>query len=92
MNKINNKLLKEDYKKTDYPDLEKLPDHNKIKHFVYVLINKPRWFIENLYEKYLLKDKIELEKIKLKLQQKEIELNILKIQLEEVKLNIQKKY
>ena len=92
MNKIDNKILKEDYKKTDYPDLEKLPDHSNLKHFVYVLLNKPRWFIENLYEKYLLKDKIELEKIKLKLQQKEIELNILKIQLEEFKLKLLTKY
>ena len=42
-------------RKTDYPDLERSPDVNKLKHFVYVLLNKPRWFIENLYEKYLLK-------------------------------------
>ena len=79
-------------RKTDYPDLERLPDVNKLKHFVYVLLNKPRWFIENLYEKYLLKDKIELEETKLKLQQKEIELNILKIQFEEFKLKILTKY
>ena len=79
-------------RKTDYPDLEKLPNHNHLKHFVYVLLNKPIWFVENLYEKYFLKDKIELEETKLKLQQKEIELNILKIQLEEFKLKILKKY
>ncbi len=79
-------------RKTDYPDLERLPDVNKLKHFVYVLLNKPRWFIENLYEKYLLKDKIELEETKLKLQQKEIELYILKIQLKELKLKILTKY
>ena len=54
---MNNKTLKEDCKKTDYPDLEKLPDHNELKHFVYVLLNKPRWFIEDLYEKYFLKQK-----------------------------------
>jgi len=89
---MNNKTLKEDCKKTDYPDLEKLPDHNKLKHFVYVLLNKPRWFIEDLYEKYLLKDKIELEQTKLKLQQKEIELTILKIQFEKLKFNILTKY
>lgn len=89
---MNNKTLKEDCKKTDYPDLEKLPDHNKLKHFVYALLNKPRWFIEDLYEKYLLKDKIELEQTKLKLQQKEIELTILKIQFEKLKFNILTKY
>ena len=92
MNKINNKILKEDYQKTDYPDLEKLPNHNHLKQFVYVLLNKPIWFVENLYEKYFLKDKIELEETKLKLQQKEIELNIFKIQLEEFKLKLLTKY
>lgn len=92
MNKINNKILKEDYKKTEYHDLEKLPNHNNLRHLVYVLLNKPIWFVEDLYKKYLLKDKIELEETKLKLQQKEIELNILKIQLEEFKLKILKKY
>ena len=54
MNKINNKILKEDYQKTDYPDLEKLPNHSNLRHLVYVLLNKPIWFVENLYEKYLL--------------------------------------
>ena len=89
---MNNKTLKEDCKKTDYPDLEKLPDHNNLKHFIYVLLNKPRWFIENFYEKYLLKDKIELEEIKIKLLQKEVELDILKVQLQELKLNRSAKY
>ena len=92
MKKMNKKKLKIDDKKTDFPDLERLPDHNKLKHFVYVLLNKPRWFIEDLYEKYFLKEKIELEETKLKLQQKEIELIILKNQLEEIKLNILTKY
>ena len=57
-----------------------------------MLLNKPIWFVENLYEKYFLKDKIELEETKLKLQQKEIELNIFKIQLEEFKLKLLTKY
>ncbi len=89
---MNNKTPKEDCKKTNYSDLEKLPDHSKLKHFVYVLLNKPRWFIEDFYEKYLLKDKIELEQTKLKLEQKEIELNILKIQFEKLKFSILTKY
>tara|TARA_B100001175_G_C19269728_1_gene523550 strand:+ start:287 stop:565 length:279 start_codon:yes stop_codon:yes gene_type:complete len=92
MKKMNKKKLKTDDKKTDFPDLERLPYHNRLKHFVYVLLNIPRWFIEDLYEKYFLKEKIELEETKLKLQQKELELNILKNQLEEVKLNILTKY
>ena len=87
MKTMNKKKLKTDDKKTDFPDLERLPNHNRLKHFLYVLLNIPRWFIEDLYEKYFLKEKIELEETKLKLQQKELELNILKIQLEELKLN-----
>ena len=88
---MNNKTLKEDCKKTDYPDLEKLPDHNHLKHFINWLWNKPRWVLEEVYEKYFLNTEIELEKAKLELQQKEIELTILKIKLEELKLNTLKK-
>ena len=52
----------EDQKKTDFPDLERLPDHNSFKHFLSVLYNMPKSFFEDLYKKYFLKDKIELEK------------------------------
>ena len=71
-------------KKTDYPDLERLRDHNQLKHFVYILLNKPRWFIEDLYEKYFLKQKIELEEAKLELEKKELELTLLRIQIQEL--------
>ena len=47
--------------KTDYPDLKKLSDHNHLKHFINWLWNKPKWLFEDLYEKYFLKQKIELE-------------------------------
>ena len=89
---MNNKILKDDSKRTDYPDLKRLPDHNHLGHFIYVLLNKPRWFIQDFYEKYLLKDKIELEEIKIKLLQKEVELEILKAQLQELKLHRSAKY
>ena len=92
MKKMDNKILKDDSKWTDYPDLKRLPDHNHLRHFIYVLLNTPRWFIEDCYEKYLLKDKIELEEIKIKLLQKEVELDILKVQLQELKLNRSAKY
>ena len=75
-------------KPTNYPDLERLPDHNNIKHFINWLLNKPRWLFEDLYEKYFLKPRIELEEARLKLEQKELELNILRIKLEELKFNI----
>ena len=42
-------------KKTDFPDLERLPDHNSFKHFLCVLYNMPKSFFEDLYKKYFLK-------------------------------------
>jgi len=68
-------------KKTNYPDLERLPDHNQLKHFVYILLNQPRWFIEDLYEKFFLREKIlleEIESLKEKIELKEIESNYAK--------------
>ena len=76
-------------KKTDYPDLENLPDHNRLKHFINWLWNKPQWLFEDLYEKYFLKQKIELEEAKLELEKKELELTLLRIQIQE--LSVQSK-
>ena len=41
-------------KKTDFPDLERLPDHNIFKHFLSVLCNMPKSFFEDLYKTYFL--------------------------------------
>ncbi len=71
-------------KKTDFPDLERLPDHNSFKHFLSVLYNMPKSFFEDLYKTYFLKDKIELEKMNLQLIQKDMELKILKARLREM--------
>ena len=68
----------EDQKKTDFPDLKRLPDHDSFKHLLSVLSNMPKSFFENLYEACFLKDKIELEKLKIQLIQKEMELEIYK--------------
>ena len=48
--------------KTDYPDLERLPDTNFWKHLLNVLWNRPRWIMEDIYEKYVLKPKMDKEK------------------------------
>ena len=74
----------EDQKKTDFPDLERLPDHNSFKHFLSVLYNMPKSFFEDLYKRYFLKDKIELEKMNLQLIQNDMELKILKARLREM--------
>ena len=75
--------------KTDYPDLKKLSDHNHLKHFINWLWNKPRWLFEDLYEKYFLKKKIELEEAKLELKKKELELTLLINEIQE--LSVQSK-
>jgi len=72
-------------KKTDYPDLQRLPNHNHLKHFINWLWNKPRWVLEEVYEKYFLNTEIELEKAKLELQQKEIELTLLSNEIQELR-------
>ena len=74
----------ENQKKTDFPDLERLPDHNSFKHFLSVLYNMPKSFFEDLYKRYFLKDKIELEKMNLQLIQNDMELKILKARLREM--------
>ena len=71
--------------KTDYPDLQRLPNHNHLKHFINWLWNKPRWVLEEVYEKYFLNTEIELEKAKLELQQKEIELTLLSNKIQKLR-------
>ena len=75
--------------KTDYPDLKRLPPHNHLKHFINWLWNKPKWLFEDLYEKYFLKQKIELEEAKLELEKKKLELTLLKNEKQE--LSVQSK-
>ena len=64
--------------KTDYPDLES-PRHNFWKHLLNWVWNKPRWLAEDLYEKYFLSTKKELQKTKL-------ELDMLKLKVEQLEL------
>ena len=66
-------------KKTDYPDLERLPDTNFCKHLLIFFWNQPRWIAEELYEKYFLATKRELQKTKL-------ELEMLKYKVEQLEL------
>ena len=54
--------------KTDYPDLERLPNTNFWKHLLNWIWNKPRWFAEGLFEKHFLATKRELQKTKLELE------------------------
>ena len=73
-------------KKTDYPDLERSKNVNFFSHLLNWVWNKPRWIFEELYEKYFLatkrelqKTKLELEMMKYKVRQLELQININKI-------------
>ena len=61
-------------KKTNYPDLERLPPTNFWKHLLNWAWNKPRIMIEDLYFKYFIRHKVELEQIKLELELKNFQL------------------
>ena len=76
-------------KKTDYPDLERLPDTNFWKHFLWFWWNWPRIFVEDICEKYVLKPKMDNEKEKCNHIAREYEL-LLRIQLLEMELNLLK--
>ena len=77
-------------KKTDYPDLERLPDTNFWKHLFWFWWNRPRIFVEDIYEKYVLKPKMDKEIAENNHSIRESEL-LIKIQLLEMKLNELKK-
>ena len=77
-------------KKTDYPDLEKLPNCNFWKHLLNALWNKPRWIMEDLYEKYVLKSAMDKEIAEYNHSIRVTEL-LSKIQLLEMELNELKK-
>ena len=72
-------------KKTNFPDLERLPPHNHFKHFLDWLINKPRIIIENYVRKNFSNENLELEVLKLNLELKEYELTVLKKEIKELR-------
>ena len=72
-------------KKTNFPDLERLPPHNHFKHFLDWLINKPRIVIENYVRKNFSNENLEFEVLKLNLELKEFELTVLKKEIQELR-------
>ena len=77
-------------KKTNFPDLERLPNTNFWKHFLNSIWNRPRWILEDIYEKYVLKPKMDKEIAECNRSIRESEL-LIKIQLLEMELNEFKK-
>ena len=53
--------------KTNYPDLERSPDTSFFSHLLNWVWNKPRWIFEELYEKYFLATKRELQEKKIRI-------------------------
>ncbi len=72
-------------KKTNFPDLERLPPHNHLKHFLEWLINKPKMMIEDYVKKNFPNKNLELEILKQKLELKEFELALLKKEIQELR-------
>ena len=72
-------------KKTNFPDLERLPPHNHFKHFFVSLISKPRMMIEDYLRKNFPDKNLELEILKLNLELKEYELTVLKKEIQELR-------
>ena len=77
-------------KKTDYPDLERLPDTNFWKHLFWFWWNRPRIFVEDIYEKHVLQSKMDKEIAEYNHSIRESEL-LIEIQLLEMELNELKK-
>ena len=72
----------ERFKKTGFPDLEKLPPHNPWKHFLNWLWNRPRWFIEDLYDKYYVFPNLEIQEKELEIMEKNLEIGTLKLKIQ----------
>lgn len=72
-------------KKTNFPDLERLPPHNHLKHFLEWLINKPKMMIEDYVKKNFPDKNLELEILKQNLELKEYELSLLRKEIQELR-------
>lgn len=72
-------------KKTNFPDLERLPPHNHFKHFFNWLWNKPRWIFEGFYERKFLNPKLKLETLQIELEIKKMELTVARNQIQELR-------
>ena len=77
-------------KKTDFPDLERLPPHNHFKHFFNYLFYKFLSLIKNLIKKNDLEYVNELKVLKIKLEHKELELTHQRYLIQELNFQLNK--
>jgi len=84
-------------KKTNFPDLERLPKTNFWKHLFNYWWNRPRVFVEDIIEKYILKSQEKEKRLDLELERlnREIEhineITRLHLKLSELKKKIESK-
>ena len=80
-------------KKTNFPDLERLPNTNFWKHLFNYWWNRPRVFVEDIIEKYILNSQEKEKRVELELERlnREIEhineITRLHLELSELKKN-----
>ena len=82
--------MKQNIKKTNFPDLIRSPQHNHLRHFFLSLLFKTWSIIKNFYKKNEFNKDQELEILKIKLETKELELTVLRNQIQLVNSQLMK--
>ena len=92
--RLKRKVMKQNIKKTNFPDLIRSPQHNHLRHFFLSLLFKTWSIIKNFYKKNEFNKDQELEILKINLETKELELTVLRnhiqhfnLQLKNIKFN-----
>ena len=80
--RLKRKVMKQNIKKTNFPDLIRSPQHNHLRHFFLSLLLKTWSMINNFCNKNEFNKDQELEILKIKLETNEIELTVLRNQIQ----------
>ena len=80
--RLKRRMMKKKIKKTNFPDLVRLPQHNHVRNFFRSLCFKTRLMIKNFYKKNKFNKDQELEILKIELETKELELTVLRNQIQ----------
>lgn len=80
--RLKRKVMKQNIKKTNFPDLIRSPQHNHLRNFFLSLLLKTWSMIKNFCNKNEFNKDQELEILKIKLETKELELTVLRNQIQ----------
>ena len=80
--RLKRKVMKQNIKKTNFPDLIRSPQHNHLRNFFLILLLKTWSMIKNFCNKNEFNKDQELEILKIKLETKELELTVLRNQIQ----------